>query len=151
MRWLFLSQKTTCKVSAFSGTRRCNKKVIYKHQEMTQSQETHDIKAFWLSGCPQQGTINADAAIRILNRSDNRNSVCVDSYTRFILHYRFWWVWGPHSLWGTQSLFDVCCALIDYLFGMESHLTRLFLHSSSQRNTCWWACVFKIKLHIHVK
>lgn len=43
---------------------------------MTQSQETHYTKAFWLSG-----TINADAAIRILNRSDNRNSVCVCLWT----------------------------------------------------------------------
>lgn len=82
MRWLFLSRKTTCKGSAFSGARSCDKKVIYKHQEMTQSQETHHIKAFWFCGCPQQGTINADAAIRILNRSDNRNSVCVWTHTR---------------------------------------------------------------------
>ncbi len=103
-----------------------------------------------------RGMINADATIRILNRSDYRNSACVCAlkcvcaYTGFILHYRTWWVRGPHSLWSTQSLFDVCCALIIYLSGVESRLTRLFLHSSTQSHTCREDCVFKVKLCMRV-
>lgn len=68
--------------------------------------------------------------------------MCVYACARFILHYRTWWVWGSHSLWSTQSLFDVCCALIIYLSGMESRLTWLYLHYSSQSKPRWGACVF---------
>lgn len=151
--------KQKLKASAYLGTRRVNKKVLCKEQKKlcwVRGTLYSSIRVFFSRSCHQnrqrlrrgglnqQGAINEDATIGISNRSDYNNRVCL----RLTVHYRSWWARGRYSLWSTQSLFEVCYSLIIYLSGAESHLTLLFLHSSSESNTDLGAWVFKVKLHV---